>query len=45
MSYHLGHGRIPYEKSIGWRDVRLHFISARQAGLLLHVERGVWRLP
>jgi hypothetical protein len=27
------------------RDIRLHFISARQAGLLFHVERGVWRLP
>ena len=36
-------GRIPHEKPIGWRDARLRFISARHAGLLLHINGGVCR--
>jgi hypothetical protein len=43
MPCRLSRGRIPHEKLIGWRDVRLCFISARQAGLLIRIERGVWR--
>jgi hypothetical protein len=26
-------------------DRRLRFTSARQAGFLLHIQRGVWHLP